>query len=205
MKTYSIGRDINCDIVINDQTDVISRRHALLNVTSSGKMTIIDQSSHGTYVNGIRISQNTPFPVTRKDAISLAHVVNLDWSMIPRTNASMRYAILVFVGLLVIVGVSFGVKAITDANYGDNATGSFPVVLDSVSLKTEQERIDSLVKTAIADSLYQDSIKQVAKERQDSMRQDSIKKAHKRSIKGNPKEKEKEKTDKPVKPKQDAG
>lgn len=43
MKTYSIGRDVNCDIVINDSTDIISRRHALLNVTSSGKMTIVDQ------------------------------------------------------------------------------------------------------------------------------------------------------------------
>ena len=54
MKTYSIGRDLGCDIVINDTTDVVSRRHAVLTVASSGKMTLTDLSSNGTYINGIR-------------------------------------------------------------------------------------------------------------------------------------------------------
>ena len=44
MKVYSIGREIGCDIIIDDNTDIISRRHAVLNVSPSGKMTIIDQS-----------------------------------------------------------------------------------------------------------------------------------------------------------------
>lgn len=70
MKAYSIGREMGCDIVINDSTDVISRRHATLNVYPSGKMTIIDMSQNGTYVNGIKISPNVPVPVTRKDNIS---------------------------------------------------------------------------------------------------------------------------------------
>lgn len=69
MKVYSIGREHGCDILINDNTDVISRRHAVLNVSPSGKMTIVDQSHNGTYVNGIRISPNVPVPVTRKDNI----------------------------------------------------------------------------------------------------------------------------------------
>ena len=80
MKIYSIGRDINCNIVIDDNTDVISRRHATLNVSSSGKMTIVDQSHNGTYVNGIRIASNVPVPVTRKDNVSFAHVARLDWN-----------------------------------------------------------------------------------------------------------------------------
>lgn len=37
MKALSIGRDQECDIIINDATDVISRRHATLNISSSGK------------------------------------------------------------------------------------------------------------------------------------------------------------------------
>lgn len=102
MKTYSIGRDLNCDIVINDSTDVISRRHALLNVTPSGKMTIIDQSSNGTYVNGIRISQNVPVPVTRKDIVSLAHVAKLDWNQVPKSNQWIKYAIAAVVAVAVI-------------------------------------------------------------------------------------------------------
>ena len=50
MNVYSIGRDPACNIVINDNTDVVSRRHAILNVYPSGKMTIVDQSHNGTYV-----------------------------------------------------------------------------------------------------------------------------------------------------------
>ncbi len=169
MKTYSIGRDVNCDIVINDSTDVISRRHALLNVTSSGKMTIIDQSSNGTYVNGIRISSNVPVPVTRKDTISLAHVTKLDWTMVPKSNANIRYALFLFAGLIIVVGVVFGIRLFTDNKYNNNETNQIPLV-DSVALKkTEQARFDSLFKVARMDSLYQDSIKKAAKERQDSL------------------------------------
>ena len=169
MKTYSIGRDVNCDIVINDSTDVISRRHALLNVTSSGKMTIIDQSSNGTYVNGIRISQNVPVPVTRKDTISLAHVTKLDWSMVPKSNTYMRYALFGFVGILIVVGAVFGIRAFTDTEYKGNDNNQAPLV-DSVALKkTERARLDSLAKVARTDSLRQDSIKKAAKERRDSI------------------------------------
>ena len=51
MKTYSIGRDLGCDIVINDTTDVVSRRHAVLTVASSGKMTLTDLSSNQRHQN----------------------------------------------------------------------------------------------------------------------------------------------------------
>lgn len=109
MKTYSIGRDINCDIVIDDSTDVISRRHALLNITPSGKMTIIDQSSNGTYVNGIRISQNVPVPITKKDTISFAHVAVLDWKRVPSQGVSpMKIIIFSIIGVIVTAAIAFG-------------------------------------------------------------------------------------------------
>ena len=57
MKVYSIGREAGCDIVINDNSDATSRRHATLTVMPSGKMTITDQSRNGTYVNGIKMSE----------------------------------------------------------------------------------------------------------------------------------------------------
>lgn len=102
MKALSIGRDQTCDIVINDSTDVISRRHAILNISSSGKITLIDQSRNGTYVNGIRISPNVPVPVSRKDIISFAHVAKLDWNAVPASNVGMRYALIGVVAVLVI-------------------------------------------------------------------------------------------------------
>lgn len=93
MKSYSIGRDAGCDIVLNDNTDVISRRHAVLTVASSGKMTITDLSTNGTYINGQRISSNVAVPVTRKDSVSFAHVSTLDWNIIPKSNQWLRYVI----------------------------------------------------------------------------------------------------------------
>lgn len=108
MKVYSIGRDVSCDIVINDSTDVISRRHAILNVAPSGKMTIVDQSHNGTYVNGIKISPNVPVPVTRKDNVSLAHVARLDWSQVPKPTNIAMYAIIGVIALAAIVlGIIF--------------------------------------------------------------------------------------------------
>ena len=153
MKVYSIGRESGCDIVINDNTDVISRRHAVLNVSPSGKMTIVDQSQNGTYVNGIRISRNVPVPVTRKDNISFAHVARLDWSMVPRQQtAIMRYAAMAVVGLAVVGGVVFGINSM-----GDKENTEEPKVVSVDSLAKR----DSIAKREIAmrDSVVKDSMK----------------------------------------------
>lgn len=172
MKTYSIGRDLNCDIVINDSTDVISRRHALLNITPSGKMTIIDQSSNGTYVNGIRISQNVPVPVTRKDIVSLAHVAKLDWNQIPKSNQWMKYVILSGIAVVIILGIIFGVKPTKSVS--DNHGDINPTIIeqvDSTALKQkEAARLDSIKLVE-----RQDSIRKAA----EIVRQDSIKSAKK--------------------------
>lgn len=104
MKVYSIGREAGCDIVINDSSDVISRRHAILNVTPSGKMTIVDQSHNGTYVNGIRISPNVPVPVTRKDNVSFAHVARLDWNLIPKPTSIWLYVAIAALAIAAVVG-----------------------------------------------------------------------------------------------------
>lgn len=168
MKTYSIGRDLNCDIVINDSTDVISRRHALLNVTPSGKMTIIDQSSNGTYVNGIRITQNVPVPVTRKDIVSLAHVAKLDWNQVPKSNQWMKYAIIAGVAVIVILGVIFGIKHMkSDSDNNGGVTPSTTEQVDSTAIKQkEAARLDSIKNVE-----RQDSIKKAV----EKVRQDSIK------------------------------
>lgn len=175
MKTYSIGRDLNCDIVINDSTDVISRRHALLNITPSGEMTIIDQSSNGTYVNGIRISQNVPVPVTRKDIVSLAHVAKLDWNQVPKSNQWVKYAIIAGVAVIVVLGVIFGVKHMkSDSDNRGGLTPDTTEQVDSTAIKQKEvarldsiknvERQDSIKKTA--EKVRQDSIKAVKKQNQ---------------------------------------
>lgn len=197
MKTYSIGRDLNCDIVINDSTDVISRRHALLNVTPSGKMTIIDQSSNGTYVNGIRITQNVPVPVTRKDIVSLAHVAKLDWNQIPKSNQWVKYLIWVGAAIIVVLAVVFGIKELKSEPEGGATPNETTELNDSTAIKQQETaRLDSIKNVERQDSIKkavekarQDSVKAVQKDKHPKKKQDG--KSKDAGISKEPKEKEK--------------
>ena len=129
MKTYSIGRDNACDIVLNDHTDVISRRHAVINVSSSGKMTITDQSTNGTYINGQRISSNVPVPVTRKDSVSFAHVSTLDWNMIPKSSKVGTYLLLV---LAVVIVAALAMFYFLHEKPDTTIENNSPIVVDTI-------------------------------------------------------------------------
>ncbi|MCD8386885.1 MAG: FHA domain-containing protein [Bacteroidales bacterium] len=102
MKTYSIGRDPSNNIILSDPQQVTSRRHATLTVADNGKMTIVDQSTNGTYINGIRMSPNAPVPVTRDDKVSFAHVANLDWNMVPKQRNPVMMGIYAAVGVILL-------------------------------------------------------------------------------------------------------
>jgi len=53
----TIGRSRENDVLVEDDTLVISRRHASIVVHASGRAEIFDFASlNGTYVNGVRIS-----------------------------------------------------------------------------------------------------------------------------------------------------
>ena len=186
MKALSIGREQGCDIVINDSTDVISRRHAILNISSSGKITIVDQSRNGTYVNGIRISQNVPVSVTRKDIISFAHVAKLDWNAVPKSNSTMSYIIMGIVGVLVI---TCGLFAYQYMKPGDSDSNKGEVtVTDTIANKKEEVKKDST------------SIKKEPKE----LAKDSVVNKKQKSKEKEKKKKVEEKTPKPVAPKDTA-
>lgn len=141
MKVYSIGREAGCDIVINDSTDVISRRHAILNVTPMGKMTIVDQSHNGTYVNGIRISPNVPVPVTRKDNISFAHVARLDWNRVPKSGQAIKYSIIGVAALVVIAIAGFGISAALGGGSGSAEQKEKPAAAaDTTGVKKDADK-----------------------------------------------------------------
>lgn len=107
-KVFTIGRDANCDIIIPDTTDVVSRLHATLRVDGS-KIFLTDQSLNGTYVNGLKMSSNVEIPVSRKDVVSFAHVYDLDWNLIPRRdwNALLKIGLLSIVALCVLAGIVY--------------------------------------------------------------------------------------------------
>lgn len=173
MKVYSIGRESGCDIIINDSTDVVSRRHAILNVSPTGKMTIVDQSHNGTYVNGIKISPNVPVPVTRKDNISFAHVARLDWNLVPRSNAPMRYAIIGVAAVAIIVGSVFGVKGLSELDWGkDGDSNPSALQVDTIKQKTESEIRKELQDSIDREKRKQDSITKVKNNQQNKVRKD---------------------------------
>lgn len=103
MKSYSIGREETCNIIVNDPTQMVSRMHATLNV-DGGKMTIVDNSTNGTYINGIRIQKGAPVPVSRKDVVSFAQVAELDWNCIPRSDDKLLYTILAVLLCVLLAG-----------------------------------------------------------------------------------------------------
>ena len=113
-KVYTIGRDPQSDIVINDNTDVVSRLHATIRIEGS-KMFLIDQSQNGTYVNGMRMSANEEIPVSREDTISFANVAELDWTLLPDPKkAQMRTIGIVVAALITIAAIVFGVLYFMD-------------------------------------------------------------------------------------------
>lgn len=113
-KVYTIGRDPQSDIVINDNTDVVSRLHATIRIEGS-KMFLIDQSQNGTYVNGMRMSANEEIPVSREDTISFANVAELDWTLLPDPKkAQMRTIGIVLAALIAIAAIVFGVLYFMD-------------------------------------------------------------------------------------------
>lgn len=97
MKNLIIGRGNDSDVVIPDESDLVSRKHCTLSFSFFGKMTITDNSANGTFVNGVRITRETP--VTRKDVISLANAWTLEWETIKDPYSSLR----IVVGILCIL------------------------------------------------------------------------------------------------------
>lgn len=103
MRKVVIGRGRECNVVLADTTDVVSRRQAVIVFTFWGKMTLYDTSSNGTFVNGQRLAKQEAKVVTRKDAINFGRVWDLDWSVVkdPYRNTRVVLACAI-VALLVI-------------------------------------------------------------------------------------------------------
>ncbi|MFA5328112.1 MAG: FHA domain-containing protein [Prolixibacteraceae bacterium] len=105
IKQITIGRGDECMIRMTDPSQRVSRSHATLKVYENGKIFITDHSSNGTWVNGVKISQNVEFPVKRGDSINFAHAAELNWEQIPKTKNKAVFYVLV---ALVLIGLAAG-------------------------------------------------------------------------------------------------
>lgn len=102
MKKIIVGRGLDCDIVIPDERDNVSRHHLVISFNLLGKMTISDTSSNGTFINEKKMLKGTSIPVTRNDKIRLGDRWGLDWSLVKDPYAAMRRQLLAAVALLIV-------------------------------------------------------------------------------------------------------
>lgn len=142
MKKLIIGRGNDCDIVIPDESDLVSRHHAELIFDFWGKMQIVDTSSNGTFLNGVRLAKGQPMEVRRTDVVSLAKKWEFDWETVkdpyakqrPMTIAGISLGALALLGLL---GWAIWFFAIRDSSDAVEATADSTVVVsDSASVLT---------------------------------------------------------------------
>ena len=113
-KVISIGRGDGADINIDN--DLVSRRHATIKFLPFGKMEIRDLSKNGTYVNGIRLAVNKPYPVTRKDVVSFARVSQLDWGEVPDPMRFYKIGVYAVLALLLCVAI---IAIVSRIDWGD--------------------------------------------------------------------------------------
>jgi predicted component of type VI protein secretion system len=75
-----VGREPSNDCVIFDPKKRVSRLHLEVEIQGTSIL-IADQSSNGTYVNGIRIQKNKPTVISSEDKITLGvdYVFNLSY------------------------------------------------------------------------------------------------------------------------------
>ncbi len=154
MKRYfTIGRDLQSDIVLNDETDVVSRRHAILEVGRNGKYFITDQSRNGTYVNGIRISSDEKVPVTRRDTISFAHMEDLDWNRIPKDRTLAVVLSSAAAAVAVVLAAGFGIRyAVTHPAEKTEKKGTVESVIPGqVHVTPETVEAEPVTKPSVVD------------------------------------------------------
>ena len=142
-KIYYIGRDEFSDIILHDDTNVISRTHAILKVGKRGKITISDQSKNGTYVNGIRIASGVDVPISRTDIISFAHLAELDWSLIPNTAKRAQTIVLSIIGGLITIGALGWYILTSIQDKRPDPIGNNAIEIHSDSLKTDTSCLKS--------------------------------------------------------------
>lgn len=139
---FSIGRDPSSDIVLYDPTNVVSREHATLRI-QSGKYYITDHSTNGTYKNGIRLSPEIEYQISKYDNIVFGDSVRLDWRQVPKGEKSAAIWI-VLACLLFIAAILAGCYFLLPRKklFNDKVDNAPAVVVkDTVKLETPKEQL----------------------------------------------------------------
>ena len=161
MKRIIIGRGIDCDIVIPDEKDNVSRHHLVISFGLFGKMTISDTSSNGTFVNDRKLLKGASVPVTREDKVRLGSQWTLDWSLVKDPYIATRRILL---GIAV-----FCVLALIGGGAWYYYKSSQPKADDNVEIPVSKEKEQD-------DVWMKDSTNKIAP-KDDAVKKDGLKKA----------------------------
>lgn len=80
-RKITIGRGEFNDICIPSRFDTVSKWHADIEIRNDGLLIIIDHSSNGTFVNGVKLS-NSRQSIKYGDKIQLSKHYDLSWSLV---------------------------------------------------------------------------------------------------------------------------
>lgn len=105
MKRITVGRGNDCDIVIVDDTDNISRHHLVISFNLMGKMNVSDTSSNGTFINGTKMLKGVSIPVTVNDKIRLGKNIELDWGLVKDPYKTPRLILIASLITLIILSI----------------------------------------------------------------------------------------------------
>ncbi len=154
MKRIIVGRGNDCDIVINDSTDKVSRHHLVISVSFWGRMTVSDTSSNGTYLNGNRMLKGTSLPVTRKDSIRLGDVWEFDWNTLKDPYSKMRKSAAAAAAMLLVLCAGIAVWSVFNNKDDKVQTTEIPVAAEEEQTEWNRDSTDkyapveSSIKTA---------------------------------------------------------
>lgn len=148
MKRIIVGRSNDCDIVVTDETDNVSRHHLVISFNLLGKMKVSDTSSNGTFINGVRMLKGTSIPVTNADKIRMGRATMLDWDRVSDPYRPVRAAIISLFCLLVAAGIGFGVWKWYDAKQREKIEKQTLVIPANPDIKNDTWNKDSTEKVA---------------------------------------------------------
>lgn len=162
MKRITVGRGNDCDIVIDDNTDKVSRHHLVISVDFMGRMTVSDTSSNGTFLNGNKMLKGTSMPVTRKDTIRLGDVWEFDWNTVRDPYARMRKFAAAAAAMLLLLCAGITVWSLINDSFDKENASEIPVAAEEDN--TEWNK-DSTNKYAPVESSIKTTKKKSTKKR----------------------------------------
>lgn len=183
MKKIIVGRGNDCDIVIPDDRDNVSRHHLVLSFNILGKVTVSDTSSNGTFINGVRMIKGASVPVSRKDEIRLGDSWKLDWSLVKDPYANIRrIALVVAVVLVLVCGGGFGWYAYQSNKAAKEiASPVVPSSSDTVSTTWNKDSTNKVAPTEASIDVGQTKVKA----KSGSRKKNRIRNKKKQSVRNN--------------------